>query len=87
VYGVYLASRATRNIFRRCHQDDRGRKYQCVEKLGDYIEKVTVYLFLCIFCRIKKIIDCPYFSNSPRSKLDLRETWREHGGMDSASSI
>jgi hypothetical protein len=30
---------------------------KCVERLGDYIEKITVYLFLHALCRIKKVIN------------------------------
>jgi len=28
-------------------------------------KKMTIYLFLCTFCRIKRIINCLYFLNSP----------------------
>jgi hypothetical protein len=40
----------------------------CVEKLEDYIKKMAVYFFLCTFCGIKKIINCPNFLNSPHTK-------------------
>jgi len=36
----------------------------CGEARGLH-RKLTTYLFLCTFCRIKEIINCPYFLNSP----------------------
>jgi len=40
---------------------------KCVEKLQYYAKKMTIYLFLCAFCRTKKVINCPYFFISPHT--------------------
>jgi hypothetical protein len=42
---------------------------------------MVVYLFLCTFHRIKKIINCPYFVNSPHIIREIkfrRMRWAGH---------
>jgi len=34
-----------------------GQSNKCMEKLWDLVKKMAVYLSLCTFCRIKKIIN------------------------------
>jgi hypothetical protein len=59
------------NIPHRCHQEaQKDWSNKCVEKVGDYTEKMTVHLLLYTFCRIKKTINCPYF-NSPHIEFLL----------------
>jgi len=38
---------------------------KCMKKMEDYNEKKTVYFLLCTFCRMKKVMNCPYFLNTP----------------------
>jgi hypothetical protein len=51
--GAHVTWRATEDRLRRWQRKARGLK-------------MTVYLLLCILCRIKTVTNCPYVSNSPR---------------------
>jgi hypothetical protein len=56
-----------KSILCRWHQKACGPKLQCVEKLRELHKKMTVYLFLCTFCKIKKTVNYPHFLKSPCS--------------------
>jgi hypothetical protein len=74
---VQVTSGITENILCGWHQEAHGLKQPRVAKLEDYVQKDDIFV-LEYPCRIKTIINYPYFLNS-RS----RQNWRREVAQDS----